>query len=194
MSRADDAFSWEGDDDPTLEQGRDDDAPAARGGRAALTEGTETGQTPPAAPTAEPEGASPEGASGAEPGDAARGGGSAGGPVPSDGGEAAGEEDAGDEPRRFGDVALVALGVIGGVYALWTAGWVFGALRLRSPQGDDPMFLASMVLAIVAPAVWFLASWALTVRRATWVRFLALLAGVVVLVPWPFMMVGASGQ
>lgn len=99
-----------------------------------------------------------------------------------------------------GSVALVAYGVLGGVYALWTLGWVLGTLRLRAwiEQATDTvadlMFQGSMVLAIAAPALWFLTTLAATRRKRTWQRFLWLGAGVVLLIPWPFVMVGVIGQ
>ncbi|WP_261167276.1 DNA polymerase III subunit gamma/tau [Microbacterium sp. Marseille-Q6965] len=163
----DDALSWAGDeDDPTL-------VPGASGGAA-----------------------EPVAAAGA-PVDAA----------PRTGGERAPEpaaeqraDDGEPEARRLGDVALVTLGVLGGVYLLWTVGWVLGAMRLRdwiqvqTGAVADAMFHGSMVLAILAPAIWFAASWYLTRGRPAWLRIAALLVGVVVLVPWPFVMVGVIGQ
>ena len=56
------------------------------------------------------------------------------------------------------------------------------------------MFLPWFVLAIAAPALWFLASWVLTRGRAAWIRVAVLLAGVVLLVPWPFVTVGVIGS
>ncbi|MGO1768913.1 MAG: hypothetical protein ACTHZX_03075 [Microbacterium sp.] len=163
----DDALSWDGDDDPTLDVG-----------------GTETAE--PAAPATEYPSAPATGEEAAGTAVAEEA------PVRED--DAPAEKESDTEPRRLGDVALVALGVIGGVYALWTAGWVVGSMRLHAMQGADTMFLASMVLGIAAPAIWFLTTWVLTRGRATWIRFVALLGGVVVLVPWPFVMVGAIGQ
>ncbi|MGO1628001.1 MAG: DNA polymerase III subunit gamma/tau [Microbacterium sp.] len=171
MSRADDAFAWDGDNDPTLDTG---------------AEHPDEAVAPPV----------PEAVGGAEPAPAE----SAGEPEPAadvadeETEESAGEEPAGDdaEPRRMGDVALVALGVLGGVYALWTAGWIATAARMR-PLSPDAMLTASLALAIAAPIVWFLTSWILTKRHLPWVRFTTLVAGIVVLVPWPFVMLGTVG-
>lgn len=91
---------------------------------------------------------------------------------------------------------LLILGVVGGVYLLYTIGWVVGGLRLKPLASflvDDAMFLPWFVLAIAAPALWFLASWVLTRGKAGWVRVAVLLAGVVLLVPWPFVTVGVIG-
>jgi len=112
-------------------------------------------------------------------------------------------EPAGDETEPAagsGNVALVAYGVLGGIYALWTAGWVLGAMRLRERiEGAtgavaDFMFLGSMVLAIATPAVWFVTAVLGTRGKRPWQRFLWLGLGVLLLVPWPFMMVGVVGQ
>lgn len=92
---------------------------------------------------------------------------------------------------------LLVLGVVGGVYLLYTIGWVVGGLRLKPLASflvDDAMFLPWFVLAIAAPALWFLATWVLTRGRAAWVRIAFLLAGVVLLVPWPFVTVGVIGS
>lgn len=99
-----------------------------------------------------------------------------------------------------GNVALIAYGVLGGIYALWTVGWVLGAMRLRERiEGAtgavaDVMFLGSMVLAIATPAVWFVTAVLGTRGKRPWQRFLWLGLGVLLLVPWPFMMVGVLGQ
>lgn len=92
---------------------------------------------------------------------------------------------------------LLILGIVGGVYLLYTVGWIVGGLRLRPLASflvADAMFLPWFVLAIAAPALWFLASWVLTRGRASWIRVAVLLAGVVLLVPWPFVTVGVVGS
>ncbi|WP_435744379.1 hypothetical protein [Microbacterium sp. PMB16] len=101
-----------------------------------------------------------------------------------------------EPPAALSTAMLLILGVVGGVYLLYTIGWVVGGLRLKPLASflvDDAMFLPWFVLAIAAPALWFLASWVLTRGRAGWVRVAALLAGVVLLVPWPFVTVGVIG-
>ncbi|MEN2740662.1 DNA polymerase III subunit gamma/tau [Microbacterium sp. X-17] len=163
--RDDDALSWEGDDDRTYVSRRKPDArPAA---------------TPPAAEAAKAE---PK----PEPAVAAAGG---------DAHWALGETPEEQHPP-VGNVALVAFGVLGGVYALLTIGWIVGALRL---QGYALFFIApvayqvSMWLAVLAPAAWFTAVALLTRSARIWVRFLLLVAGALLLLPWPFIMVGAVG-
>lgn len=179
----DDALSWEGDDDPTLDPGTEatagprDAQQAADVPQAAVDDPIPN--EPRSAPTTDDPGVhvEPEG----EPADADAA-------VPA------------EEQRRLGDAALVTLGVLGGVYLLWTAGWVLGSLRLRdwieirTGAVADAMFHGSMVLGILAPAIWFAAVWFLTRNRPTWMRIAAIVLGVVVLVPWPFVMVGVIGQ
>lgn len=101
------------------------------------------------------------------------------------------------EPAGLSTAMLLVLGVVGGVYLLYTIGWVVGGLRLQPLASflvDDAMFLPWFVLAIAAPALWFLASWVLTRGRAAWIRVAVLLAGVVILVPWPIVTVGVIGS
>jgi hypothetical protein len=110
-----------------------------------------------------------------------------------------------DEPAAAADRAseglsttmLLLLGVVGGVYLLYAVGWAIGGMRLK-PLANlivaDAMFLPWYVLAIAAPAIWFLTTWVLTRRAATWVRVAMLLLGVVLLVPWPFVTVGVIGS
>ncbi|MGS0560555.1 hypothetical protein [Microbacterium aurugineum] len=102
-----------------------------------------------------------------------------------------------DEQAGLSTPMLLILGIVGGVYLLYTVGWIVGGLRLRPLASflvADAMFLPWFVLAIAAPALWFLASWVLTRGRASWIRVAVLLAGVVLLVPWPFVTVGVVGS
>ncbi len=102
----------------------------------------------------------------------------------------------------MGNAALIALGVLGGVYLLYTIGWIVGGLRL---QDVIPFLLPetavarvayafALWIAVAAPAIWFSATVLLTRRSRSWVRFVWLAGGVVLLVPWPFAMIGAIGQ
>ena len=91
---------------------------------------------------------------------------------------------------------LVSLGVIGGAYLLYLVGWIVGGLRLQGVAlflVDGFAYQVTMWLAIAAPALWFLAAWVLTRRAKSWVRILSLLAGMAVLIPWPFVMFGSLG-
>jgi hypothetical protein len=102
-----------------------------------------------------------------------------------------------DERPPLGTSMLLTLGIVGGVYLLYSVGWVIGGLRLK-PLANlivaDAMYLPWFVLAVAAPALWFLATWVLTRAKAGWIRIALLLVGVVLLVPWPFVTVGVIGS
>jgi hypothetical protein len=103
------------------------------------------------------------------------------------------------EPEALGNAGLIGLGVLGGVYLLFTIGWVVGGLRLQhetSVMGlEGPAASVPAVwLAVLAPAIWFVTTLWLTRRSRTWLRFVWLVAGAVLLVPWPFALLGGVGQ
>ncbi|MAP62807.1 MAG: DNA polymerase III subunit gamma/tau [Microbacterium sp.] len=196
-----DALSWDGDDDPTLDTGSHVDGP--------VDDETEVGSeradgaTGSAAPIDLPPGytAVGRGSEGVAPSD---GESAAAADVEVSAGEDASTgEDSGDpadevvDTPSIGNAALIALGVLGGVYLLYTVGWIVGGLRLQ----DVAQFLVAPVayqvalwMAVAAPAIWFAVTVLLTRRSRSWVRFAWLAAGVVLLVPWPFAMIGAIGQ
>lgn len=170
--RDDDALSWDGDDDPTLHAGEDRNPRPESAAEVSAN-------TPP--DPALPSGFTAVGKGSEDVGRI----------------EADGTVIAPGEPQPLGNTALIALGILGGVYALFTVGWVIGGLRLQ----DVAVFLVSPIayvpafwLAVLAPAIWFVTTYALTRHAATWVRFCWLAAGAVLLVPWPFIMIGAVGQ
>ncbi|GGD79880.1 hypothetical protein GCM10007269_23480 [Microbacterium murale] len=91
---------------------------------------------------------------------------------------------------------LLLLGIVGGIYLLYTVGWIIGGLTLQSSAMfliPDVMYQVALWAAVLAPALWFCAVWVLTRASATWVRVVGLLGGVLLLVPWPFVMTGAVG-
>ena len=101
-----------------------------------------------------------------------------------------------DEPVPPGNATLIGLGMLGGVYLLYTIGWIVGGFRLQGQSQSlvtDAMFQASFWLAVAAPVIWFGTTFLLTRGRAPWLRFVWLAAGAVLLVPWPFVMTGAVG-
>ncbi len=102
-----------------------------------------------------------------------------------------------DEPHPLSTPMLLLIGIVGGIYLLYTVGWIIGGMNLQV----SALFLVSGVMyhvgvwsAVLAPALWFAAVWLLTRGTAAWVRVLGFLAGVVLLVPWPFVMTGAVGS
>jgi len=112
--------------------------------------------------------------------------------------------DAAADPAALGNGALIGLGMLGGVYLLYTIGWIIGGLRLlgvagmmMASDGQGPaMWTAGNTvmtwLAILAPAIWFLTVAVLSKGRRAWVRWVWLVAGAVVLVPWPLLMGGIA--
>lgn len=89
---------------------------------------------------------------------------------------------------------LVTYGVLGGIYLIYTAGWFAAVTRLdaaRLTSGDlltEIMFQFGEFLAIASPAAWFGAVFLLTRGTRLIVRLLWLLAGVIVVLPWPFVL------
>lgn len=105
---------------------------------------------------------------------------------------AAGGADPG-QARHPGSATVVGFGILAGVYLLYTAGWLVSVLR-------DPYTLAHPAaealarggdgLAVASPAVW-LATALLITRGRPAARTGWMLAGLVLLAPWPFILGGA---
>lgn len=177
--RDDDALTWDGDDDPTLDHG-------------AAAEPEDELETRPASTPAElPKGftAVGKGSEALDSTDAP-----AAGSVP-EGSSEAPAVTPGRQP--MGNGALIAFGVLGGVYALYAIGWLIGGLRLQGRAQylvTDVMYQGSLWLAVLAPLLWFATTLLLTRTSRAWLRFTWLAAGVVLLLPWPFVMIGAIGQ
>lgn len=167
--RDDDALSWDGDDDPTLDVG------------VAAPDPLESSGIEASAPVGLPDGFAAVGK---------------------------GSDDVGrldgdgvlvveEESPPLGNALLISLGVFGGVLLLYTIGWIIGGLRLAgtaqflvAPAG----YQFALWLAVAAPALWFVATLVLTRGSRAWLRIVWLVAGLVLLVPWPFIMTGAVGQ
>lgn len=161
----DDALSWDGDDDPTLDVGSGPDpAPVADplpAGFTAVGKGSETvSATPAAAPV-----------------------------------DVAEDEDRDAPPAAMGNAALVTLGVLAGIYLLLSIAWLLGASRLQLVAGlflNPVAFQAALWLAVLALPLWFVTTMLLTRGGRSWLRFAVLVAGAVLLVPWPFVLAGAA--
>ncbi|MFE6967593.1 DNA polymerase III subunit gamma/tau [Agromyces sp. NPDC057679] len=155
----DDALRWEGDDDATL----------APGWKAVGTPVPLTG----AATTAPATGADSD--------------------TNADTGTTADEEGIDDDAAapagaaQTGSVELVVLGVLGGVYLLYTIGWIITALRTATPGMSvvgDFMYSLGLWLTVLAAPLWFVL--ALRGARTARSRLVWLVAGAVVLAPLPF--------
>ena len=174
--RDEDALRWDGDDDPTLDVGTRtagaDPTPDATGHDGASAED--------APPLALPDGFTAVGKDSDTVGHI----------------EADGTVVMPGDKAPLSSPMLITLGILAGVYLLFTIGWIVGGLRLQgtaqflvSPVG----YQAALWLAIAAPLLWFVAAYVLSRTARTWVRLVWLVAGLVLLVPWPFVMVGAVG-
>lgn len=165
--RDDDALSW-GDDDPTLDTGASPRRVDAESADTALPDGFR----------------------------AVGKGSETVGPTTSDGTVAA-EEDA-TESAPMSNAALVGIGILGGVYLLFTIGWFIGGSRLQTVAPllliSDVAFVPFFWMSVLAPAIWFGTTLLLTRAVPTWLRFVWLAAGALLLVPWPFVMIGVVGQ
>ena len=167
-----DALSWGGDEDPTLDAGV----------RAKpVTEPATESSVEPVEPNALPDGYTALGRGSGEVGRIA-----ADGTVTMPG-----------DRVPMSSATLITFGVLGGVYLLYAVGWLLGGLRLQGRAQylvTDIMFQGSLWLAVLAPLLWFGTVFLITARSKPWLRLVWLIGGAVLLVPWPFIMLGAVGQ
>lgn len=179
--RDDDALSWGGDDDPTLdvgdkrEPGRTDVGDPAGGRDESLaSRGPEPLQPAPEPLQPRVEVASP----------AARH------PEPAQPSE--GERTDAGHSAPLGNVGLVGIGMVAATFLLFAVGWLLAGIQLNGLGLPIPSVtvIALTVGAALAPVVWFVAVLALTRGWRTWQRFLLLILGIVLLVPWPFLSLG----
>jgi len=175
----DDPLAWGGDDDPTLEVGSKPAAtePVAQ----AETTEPDNVETTDAETTALPAGFTAVGKGSDEVGRI----------------RADGSVSMPGEREPMGNATLITLGILGGVYLIYAIGWVIGGLRLQGRAEylvTDVMYQGSFWLAVLAPLLWFGTVFLLTRHTKPWVRFAWLIAGVALLLPWPFVMIGAVGQ
>jgi hypothetical protein len=96
-------------------------------------------------------------------------------------------------PPPMSAAVLILLGILGGIYLLYTVGWFISWQRFlyaSDNQLELTAFHVQQVLAILAPALWFVVALLLTRERKPAARLLWLLLGAIVLIPWSF----ASGS
>lgn len=179
--RDDDALSWDGHDDPTLDVG---DKPAP--GSAAESVASE----PLASEPLQPESAQPARESRLAPSAEAE---TARHPEPAAEAVAPTDDPDAEHAAPLGNVGLVGIGMVAATFLLFAVGWLVAGLRLRGLglPIPDVTVLALTVGAALAPLVWFVTVLALTRLWRTWQRFLLLILGIVLLVPWPFLSLGA---
>ncbi|KQX07289.1 MULTISPECIES: hypothetical protein [unclassified Leifsonia] len=161
-ARDDDALNWAGDDDPTL-VAKDDRAVDGIGS-------SETAGRSELRPGWVPVG---------EPGRVT---------TPDTATDAAHDEN--DAPSQTSSATLITLGVLGGIYLIYMIGWGVVATRMSTGALDPVaqfMFGLGTWLAILAVPLWFAVTLWLTRGRPR-TRLLWLFAGVVLLVPLPFLL------
>ncbi len=189
--RDDDALSWGGDDDPTLDvgekhvPGRGSAArPAASGDSAPEALQPEPLEPEPLQPDPEPEPLQP---AAAQTTPAVRHPESLVEPAPD------AEEAHAGPSAPLGNVGLVGIGMIAMAFILFAVGWLLAGFRLVDLGLPVPQvtIVALTIGAGLAPLVWFVTVLVLTRSWRTWQRFLLLLLGIILLIPWPFLSLGA---
>jgi hypothetical protein len=107
---------------------------------------------------------------------------------------AAAERDLADaeaSTAQLGSATLIAFGIVGGVYLLYTIGWIVSFARYAQPIDVDFTVVSHRIaqtLAIAASPLWFVATLLVLQKTDVRYRFLWLVIGVLVLVPWPFLL------
>jgi hypothetical protein len=100
-----------------------------------------------------------------------------------------GTGDAEELAPAMNGAVLISLGILGGVYLLYTVGWFVSWQRLVYVDSDLlelTAFRIQQVLAILAPPLWFVVTLLFTRDRKPAVRLIWLLIGALLLVPWSF--------
>lgn len=177
----DDALAWGGDDDPTLDVGSTPAKPVEANADSTVTADADPTVTADAEPKALPDGFTAVGKGSDEVGRV----------------HADGSVTMPGERQPMGNATLIALGILGGVYLIYAIGWAIGGLRLQGRAAylvTDVMYQGSFWLAVLAPILWFATVFLLTMGSKPWVRFAWLIAGVALLLPWPFILIGAVGR
>ena len=182
--RDDDALSWDGDDDPTLDVGdrAPADDPVTPAGAEPATAASAHGV--PAAAPADPAPRQPAAAPAPDPAPTmARA-------------QAPAQEETETAPAAstpLGNAGLVGIGMVAATFLLFAIGWVLAGrqlLALGIPIPDVTV-IALTAGAALAPPTWFVATLVLTRGWRAWQRFLVLILGVVLLVPWPLLSMGS---
>jgi hypothetical protein len=99
-------------------------------------------------------------------------------------------DDAEAANAQLSSAALITFGVIGGIFFLYTIGWLVAFIRNPLHPGGFAEVWQDVqgVAAIAAAPLWFLVTLFLAARRSVPVRLVWLIIGIVVLVPWPFIL------
>jgi hypothetical protein len=95
-----------------------------------------------------------------------------------------------DPPAQTSAGALVMYGLFAGVYLLFSVAWLIIALNLPINFFDvvsSFMWVASLWFATLGGIIWFVSTFILGRSRGFGWKFMMLLIGVVVLIPWPYL-------
>ena len=97
--------------------------------------------------------------------------------------------------KQMSSAALIVFGVLGGIYLLYTIGWIISFTRVE--VASELTFgaftdIVARTLAIAASPFWFVSTLLLTQRKDVRYTMLWLVIGMLVLVPWPFLIGRAS--
>lgn len=101
-----------------------------------------------------------------------------------------------EAPRGLSTPMLLLIGIVGGIYLLYVVGWIIGGLNLQGSASfliPTVMYQVALWAAVLAPPLWFAAVWLLTRRSPSWVRVFGFVGGILLLIPWPFVMTGVVG-
>lgn len=96
-----------------------------------------------------------------------------------------------DDDGPIGSGALIGFGVFGGIYLLYTVAWLVSASAMSGVSGIASEIMR--VFAIMAPALWFVVTLWVGQRAANRTKFLWLIVGALVLIPWPFILTRSFG-
>jgi hypothetical protein len=95
------------------------------------------------------------------------------------------------ERRSIPAMLLVTYGVIAGILLIYTVGWIITVGRSGFTSSEvlvEAMAQLGEFLAIASPALWFAVVFLLTRDAKPLVRLLLLLLGLLVVLPWPFLL------
>jgi hypothetical protein len=102
--------------------------------------------------------------------------------------DSSGDDDEAARAPGTGSLALVGVGILAGIYLLYTIGWFIGVSRLGNPLADPlarTLFSFGSWISVAAPLLWFTLTYWLTGDRPR-SRFVWLILGAVLLAPLPF--------
>ncbi|ROS54834.1 hypothetical protein [Frigoribacterium sp. PhB24] len=105
------------------------------------------------------------------------------------------EDDVDDGPAVMSSASLVVHGVLGGVFLLWSAGWIVAVGDFTNPFTDaisSLMWNLGELFAVVAPLAWFVAVIALVPVDRTGRRLAWMAVGALLVAPWPLVIGGSA--